>query len=371
MRVPVVSKDGLPLMPTTPSRARRWLKDGKAIKRWSKLGVFYVQLTVEPSDTKTQPIVIGLDPGKLYSGVGVQSSKFTLLMLHLVLPFKTVKDRMEQRAMMRRGRRGRRINRKLPYIQRAHRQARFDNRKQKKVPPSIGANKTLELRIVSEIVKIYPVESIIVERVMARGDKRFSPVMVGQLWLLKQLETRFGIKPSTIQGWETSSLRKELGLPKDKQDKSRQTPETHAVDGVTIAASRWIKYGITSINSMGWKGQVNITPSQFVVVKRPPVSRRQLHLMVPSIGGVRRKYGGTITRHGFRKGDYVEATQGTKTCRGWVSGDTEKQVSVSDASWKRLGQFTAKKVRLIQRSTGLIVLSTRRLSNLMVSSHQI
>ncbi|MFL9458327.1 RRXRR domain-containing protein [Tolypothrix bouteillei VB521301_2] len=105
-------------MPTTPSRARRWIKDGKAIKRWSKLGVFYVQLTVDSSDTKTQPIVIGLDPGKLYSGVGVQSSKFTLLMLHLVLPFKTIKDRMEQRAMMRRGRRGRRINRKLPYIQR-------------------------------------------------------------------------------------------------------------------------------------------------------------------------------------------------------------------------------------------------------------
>ncbi|MEQ8469103.1 MAG: hypothetical protein RIC07_36715, partial [Coleofasciculus sp. E1-EBD-02] len=39
----------------------------------------------------------------------------------------------------------------------------------------------------------------------------------------------------------------------------------------------------------------------------------------------------------------------------WCSGDTEKQVSVSDASWKRLGQFTAKKVRLLQRSTGLIV----------------
>uniref|UniRef100_A0A0C1QRD3 RRXRR domain-containing protein n=1 Tax=Tolypothrix bouteillei VB521301 TaxID=1479485 RepID=A0A0C1QRD3_9CYAN len=365
MRIPVVSKDGRPLMPTTPSRARRWIKDGKAIKRWSKLGVFYVQLTVDSSDTKTQPIVIGLDPGKLYSGVGVQSSKFTLLMLHLVLPFKTIKDRMEQRAMMRRGRRGRRINRKLPYIQRAHRQKRFDNRKQKKVPPSIRANKTLELRIVSEIAKLYPIQSIIVERVMARGDKGFSPVMVGQLWLFSQIEDLLSIKPTIIQGWETSNLRKHLSLPKDKQDKSRQAPETHAVDGVTIAASRWVKYGITSINSMGWKGQINITPSQFVIIKRPPVSRRQLHLMVPTKGGVRRKYGGTVTRHDFRKGDYVEATQGSKTYRGWVSGDTEKQVSVSDSTWRRLGQFTAKKVRLIQRSTGLIVLSTRKLLNLL------
>ncbi|MFO5526723.1 MAG: hypothetical protein ACLBM1_02620, partial [Cuspidothrix sp.] len=69
---------------------------------------------------------------------------------------------------------------------------------------------------------------------------------------------------------------------------------------------------------------------QFTILRRPPISRRQLHLMVFSKGGNRRKYGGTITRHGFRKGDFVEANQGQKTFFGWVSGDREKQVSVSD-----------------------------------------
>ncbi|ELR99119.1 RRXRR domain-containing protein, partial [Gloeocapsa sp. PCC 73106] len=29
-RVPVISKDNQPLMPTKPSRARRWIKEGKA-----------------------------------------------------------------------------------------------------------------------------------------------------------------------------------------------------------------------------------------------------------------------------------------------------------------------------------------------------
>ncbi|WP_242038975.1 RRXRR domain-containing protein [Anabaena lutea] len=58
-----------------------------------------------------------------------------------------------------------------------------------------------------------------------------------------------------------------------------------------------------------------------------------------------------------------------KSFFGWVSGDTEKHVSVSDCNWKRFGQCTAKKVRLIQRNTGLIVLSTRKMFNLMASNH--
>lgn len=98
MRVPVISADNIPLMPTKPSRARRWIKEGKAIGNFNKLGIFYVQLISEPSSTKTQEIVIGLDPGKMFSGIAVQTKKYTLQMLHLVLPFKTVKKRMKQRA---------------------------------------------------------------------------------------------------------------------------------------------------------------------------------------------------------------------------------------------------------------------------------
>ena len=190
--------------------------------------------------------------------------------------------------------------------------------------------------------------------------------MVGQKWQLEELEAFGDVKQ--IQGWETAQIRTQLGLEKQKHSKGDAIPATHAVDGVAASCSQFINYGITSHYSMGWKGEVTITPTPFTIIRRPPVSRRQLHLMVPAKGGVRRKYGGTVTRHRLRKGDYVEATQGSKTYRGWVSGDTEKQVSVSDASWKRLGQFTAKKVRLVKRCTGLIVLPTRKLSNLQASS---
>ncbi|MEH2134393.1 MAG: RRXRR domain-containing protein [Nostoc sp.] len=151
MRIPVVSSQNQPLMPTKPSRARKWIREGFAIGKFNDLGQFYVQLIDEPKPSQTQPVVIGIDPGKLYSGIGVQSSKVTLFTAHLVLPFQKVKDRMEQRAMMRRGRRGRRINRKVAFSLRSHRQKRFHNRRGSKLAPSIRANRQLELRVVSEL----------------------------------------------------------------------------------------------------------------------------------------------------------------------------------------------------------------------------
>lgn len=352
MRIPVVNSNHQPLMPTKPGRARKWVRDGKAIGKFNDLGQFYVQLVSEPIGTKTQPIVIGIDPGKLYSGIGVQSSRVTLFTAHLVLPFQKVKDRMEQRAMMRRGRRGRRINRSCAFSIRAHRQKRFDNRRGSKLPPSIRANRQLELRVISELCNILPVTGIVYEIVEAKGSKSFSPVMVGQKWMLTQQALHAPVE--TRKGWETSQLRTQLGLQKQKHQLGEPIPETHAVDGIALACSAFIQYkSFHSAISYGhhWKGAVSVTPAPFKVIRRPPISRRQLHLMVPGKGGIRRKYGGTVTRHGFRKGDLVDSPKGI----GYVSGDTEKQISVSVANWKRLGQIAQSKIQLIRRSNGLIV----------------
>ena len=177
--------------------------------------------------------------------------------------------------------------------------------------------------------------------------------LVAQKWQLNRLNKDYMVRVK--EGWETAQLRTQLGLKKQTTNKSDAVIETHAVDGIALACSEFVKYQITSFNSRGWVGEVNITPCPLTLIRRPPISRRQLHLMVPSKGNKRRKYGGTVTRHGLRKGDFVEATQGQKTVRGWVSGDTKTQVSVSDANWKRLGQFSKNKVRLIHRSIGLIV----------------
>jgi hypothetical protein len=349
-------------MPTKPSRARRWLKSGKAKVVYNDLGIFTVQLVSEPTGAETQPISVGVDPGKRYTGIGVQSAKATLWMAHLQLPFETVKKRLEQRRMMRRGRRARRINRNVPYNQRSHRQARFDNRRSKKVPPSIRANRQLELRVIKELIKIYPLTTAVWEVLVARGDKGFSPVMVGQYWAINHLEALLPVVKQ--EGWQTSNLRQRIGLEKQKTKKGDAIPATHAVDGISLASSQFVRYRQLRGKQGWWEGEALITPAPFSVIRRPPICRRQLHLMVPSIGGIRRKYGGTTTRHGFKKGDYVKAEMAGRVVYAWVSGDTERQVSVSDINWKRLGQFTASKTCLVKRSTGLLVSPNKGLSNL-------
>lgn len=354
-RIPVQAPDGKPLMPTSPARARKWVESGKAVGRWSKLGVWFVQLVTEPSGRAVQKITAGIDPGKLFSGLAVQSARFTLFMAHAVLPFKRVKERKEFQRLMRRGRRGRRINRKVAFHLRAHRQKRFNNRRQKGVPPSIRANRQLELRILSELLKLYPIQTVVYEYVKAKTVKgcSFSPVQVGQRWMLQQL-SQLGISVETRYGWETAQIRRELGIEKSK-NKAEQTPASHAVDGVALACSQFIRYQSTSQSSMDWVGSVTVTDSQFVIVKRPPISRRQLNLAQPRKGGLRRKYGGTITRHNeLRKGDFVKAEKKGETFYGYVSGDTKTQVSVSDHNWRRLAQFSAKKIQLVHRATGII-----------------
>lgn len=384
IRVPVVSKDGKPLMPTKSSRARRWVEQGKAVDRWSDVGIYYVQL-LESSGEETQPVVVGVDPGKSYAGIGVQSAKFTLARFHLILPFGRVKQRMEQRKMLRRSRRSRRINRRVVFKSRNHRQVRFNNRKQSKVPPSIKASRQLELRVVKELSKIFPLTAIGYERVKADVDrtsgrknaksgKGFSPVMSGQLWAIAQMET---IAPVFVrEGWQkdgngTSQIRKQLGLVKDKENKSVAKPETHAVDGVALACGYFVKYSrhITS-NTQGyiWKGEVDVTNSVFKVITRPGAVkrgkeygffRRQLHFEVPDKSGIRKRKGGTITPFGFRVGDLVKASKSKEIFIGYIGGftntDKSKNISIYDDSWKRIGQFTPSKVKLLRRSNGLCV----------------
>lgn len=390
LRAAVVNPDGTPAMPTKPSRARRWERSGKAVRKWSDAGVCYFQLVAEPSGRETQPIVIGIDPGKSYSGIAVQSAKFTLYLAHLVLPFHRIKERLgaavikngkviknvRGRALQRRVRRGRRINRKVAFHLRAHRQKRFSNRKQSKLPPSIKASRLMEIRVVTELSKVFPIRSIVYEVVKVDVDKTsgrkgarsgvgFSPVMAAQYWAVEQLNL---IAPVVVRhGWQndgngTSQIRFHLGLVKDKRNKAAQTPETHAVDGIALAASQFVEYRVThrqGEDSGQWFGLVDTTPAPFLVITRPEYFRRALHFDNADKGGVRKRKGGTVTPFGYRCGDKVLVSTKGQIIKGWVGGYTNtaksKKLSVYDLNWHRLGQFGLKQIQLIRRANKLCV----------------
>lgn len=373
-RVPVVSPFGDPLMPTTPARARKWIKSGKAVGKRNKVGVFYVQLLNKPSGYKLQPVVAGIDRGKAFTGVAFQTKLATIALFHLCLPGfykskKSKKDRqsvtgkMTKRRELRRTRRGQRINRKVAFKFRHHRQKRFSNRRQSKVPPSVKGNREMELRLLNEMVAILPICEVRDEDCGGRTDKvgfGVSPVTVGQEWFRKQTAKIFTVVP--VKSLDTGKYRDYLGLMKDKKDKSKQCPQTHANDAIALSATYFVKYeAYQTSNTHGyrWVGEVKVTKAPFIVVTRPKLFRRKLHQENYTKGGTLKRLGGTVTPFGFRCGDFVEVTTKGTAIRGWIGGFTNtkksNKLSVYNHNWDRLGQYGIKAVRLLKRSTKLCV----------------
>jgi len=192
-RVPVFAPDGEPLMPTKPSRARKWIERGKARQVRTKLGIFGVQLIEEPSGRIKQKIVVGIDPGSKYTGVAAVSKKAILCGFNLELP-NYIKDRMDKRRELRRNRRHRKCRR---------RECRFLNRTGHKIAPSIAARKQLELRAVKELADMYPISEIMVEDVAfdhrnLHYGSYFSQVEIGKNWL--KLRTGENSSCEVVQG---------------------------------------------------------------------------------------------------------------------------------------------------------------------------
>ena len=146
--VPVIHFDGYPLMPTIPSRARRWIKTGKATPFWSH-GLFCVRLNVAPSDTKTQPIATGIDPGSKKEGYTVKSTAHTYLNIQADA-VTHVKKAVKTRHTLRRHRR----YRKTPC-----RPSR-KNRARGSLPPSTKARWQWKLRIARWLTRTFPSRSL-------------------------------------------------------------------------------------------------------------------------------------------------------------------------------------------------------------------
>jgi len=286
MFVPVVDESQNPLMPTKPSRARKWIRDKKATPFW-KNGIFCVRLNVDPSDRYFQEIAVGVDPGSKKEGFTVKSEKHTYLNVQADAHSKVGK-KVEKRRILRRGRRSRKCpNRK----QKMH---NLSNRN--RIPAGTRARWDWKLRILEWLSKLYPITQVCVEDVKARTlqhakkwNQSFSPLEVGKQWFYTEIQKRWQL--STLQGFETKEIRDRLGLKKSSK-KLAENFDAHCVDSWCLAY-----YTV---------GGSEIPDNTDIFCIAPiPIRRRELHRQNPQKGGKRPRYGGTVLGNGLVKNTLV------------------------------------------------------------------
>ncbi|MGQ9824631.1 MAG: RRXRR domain-containing protein [Desulfotomaculales bacterium] len=335
-RVPVVSKDNRPLMPCRPSKAKKLLNSGKAVPKWSKLGLFYVQLTIEVTSeyNANQYFILADDPGSKYDGFAL-ACRYVQLRLMAVMP-EEVRGKMHARRNLRRARRYR-STRRRPWRPRSP--------GPDWIAPSQLAKVLFRLAVVKELCRLFPIKYFIVEDVKfdhysKRYGRHFSTVEIGKTKYYTELRNLGTLL--LVNGWQTKLWREEAGLKKTSR-KDALTPASHANDAAAMLS--------------GLAGCEPDEKAPFYVLRRPEFARRSLHRQNFQKGGVRPPFGGTTNNTFFRKGDYVEAETAGRTCRGWACGlPTEKTplVGVMDARRKRIGQFAPSKVRLLRRSGNVL-----------------
>ncbi len=335
-RVPVVSIDHVPLMPTTPAHARKMLKDGVARPRRNKLGIFYIQMRI-PVGTATQPMIVTDDFGSRHEGLAVASLRQVALTAQLDLP-GGIPKKMADRSHLRRARRFRHCPR---------RPRRFNNRRHPRrywLAPTQAAKVHARVKAVAQLCALFPITAIYGEDVRhtptGPTDRHFSTAEVGKTLTYQALRT---LAPLTLlRAKDTVAWREAFGFTKIGGPCRPPVFASQAVDAVAIA--------------MGVSGCAFGHPP-FSVWTALRHHRRALHRQNPQRGGLRPIYGGTTNGTFFRKGDWVAVFQPRKrvTLRGWVTGlptPRTPTVGVQDAAGKRLGQFNLHHVRLLARASG-------------------
>ena len=159
MLVYVLNKHGEPLMPCKPQKARKLLKEDKAIV--VKHEPFTIQLKYGSSGYK-QPVTLGIDAGSKHIGASASTEKQELYASETVMRSDdgkaTIVNLLAKRLELRRSRR----NRKTRY-----RKARFLNRVHRKhkgwLAPSIENKIHVHLKLVADIHKILPITKVIAE----------------------------------------------------------------------------------------------------------------------------------------------------------------------------------------------------------------
>ena len=163
----VISTDGNPLMPCKDSRARRFLRNGKAI--CVRREPFVIQLKFD-CENQIQPVTLGVDAGAKHIGLSASTVKRELYAAEVVLR-TDITDLLSTRRELRSSRR----NRKTRY-----RKPRSLNRgKPDWLAPTILNRINAHLKVFDNVFKILPIAKIIVETASFDIQKLKNPDISG------------------------------------------------------------------------------------------------------------------------------------------------------------------------------------------------
>jgi hypothetical protein len=311
----VLDKEGKPLTPTTPNKARKLLSGGVAKPVWSKFGTFGVQMLVDTR--KEHPkTVLGVDFGTKFEGYAVVSGKENNLAVMWKLPDKKkIVKKLEERSQLRRARRWRNCRR---------RECRSNNRARKNfLAPSQRVIVQSRLKVMNEFFKCYTIDVVALEDVCFnhrdhKWGANFSTVEIGKSMIKNWIRERACL--DMFGGCDTGDCRERYGYKKSS-NKSAEVFNAHCSDALAIA----VEVG----------ARMHVAQGRFIIADDTyrPV-RRKLHDTQFAKGGVRDKYS-TGNFKGVRKGTICEYGQ---VCGGtgnsfFIRNEENKRVSRVHLSW--------------------------------------
>jgi len=168
MLVYVINKNGNPLMPCKPAKARKLLRDKKAkvVNRCP----FTIQLQWD-CEENIQEVTIGIDKGSGISGFSCVANE-QILMSGEIHHRTDIKDKMDARRGNRKNRRARKWYRPERFLNRA------SSKRSGRLPPSIKSNVEEVIRVVRQIP--LPIIKIVIEDVQVDIARLNNPDLQGK-----------------------------------------------------------------------------------------------------------------------------------------------------------------------------------------------
>lgn len=291
----VLDKDGKPLTPCKPAKAKKLMKSEQAVPVWNKFGQFGIQMLVG-TRKETPTTVLGVDFGTKFEGYVVVTGKENNLAVMWLLPDKKqIVRKIEERKIIRHSRRWRN------YRKRA---CKLNNKISKEfIAPSQKVIIQSRMKSINEFFKCYPITNVAIEDVCFnhkynKWGKNFSTLEIGKNYIYNEIKQNAELQ--LFSGRETPQIRKLYNYKKSK-NKSAQIFNSHCSDALAIATEIYAQEHIK-------QGKMIVVDDKYRYV------RRKLHDISPGKNNIRQKYS-TGTFKGVKKGIICEKGQicgGTK-----------------------------------------------------------